>query len=122
MGVADNAYNNVKVKRTLPYEFTLLDGGQFYAGNRYGSITRDHFCAIGIVADQDQQPHGESDNKERMIVKQVLLKTRTTALQLMRRVSVTIRRKMETSTVAKMLQSLILHLVRNISNNLYRFV
>ena len=65
MGVADNAYNNVKVKRTLPYEFTLLDGGQFYAKNRYGSITRDHFCAIGIVADQDQQPHGESDNKER---------------------------------------------------------
>ena len=65
MGVADNAYNNVKVKRTLPYAFTLLDEGQFYAGNRYGSITRDHFCAIGIVADQDQQPHGESDNKER---------------------------------------------------------
>ena len=49
---------------TLPYKFTLLDGGQFYAGNRYGSITRGHFCAIGIVAEQDQQPHGESDDEE----------------------------------------------------------
>ena len=49
---------------TLPYKFTLLDGGQFYAGNRYGSITRDHFCAVGIVAEQDQQPHGESDDDE----------------------------------------------------------
>ena len=48
---------------TLPYEFTLLDGGQFHVGNRYGSITRDHFCAIGIVAEQDQQPHGESDDE-----------------------------------------------------------
>ena len=45
---------------TLPYEFTLLDGGQFYPKNRYGSIKCDHFYAIGIVA---MEPHGESDNE-----------------------------------------------------------
>ena len=48
---------------TLPYEFTLLDGGQFYPRNRYGSISRDRFCALGVVAVEDQQPHGESDNE-----------------------------------------------------------
>ena len=47
----------------LPYEFTLLGGGQFYPRNRYGSISRDRFCALAIVAVKDQQPHGESDNE-----------------------------------------------------------
>ena len=48
----------------LPYVFTLLDRGQFYPGNRYGSIMCHHFCAMGVVAEQNQQPHGESDTEE----------------------------------------------------------
>ena len=48
----------------LPYEFTLLDRGQFYPGNRYGCIICHHFSAVCIVAEQNQQPHGESDTEE----------------------------------------------------------
>ena len=44
----------------LPYEFTLVNGGQFYPWNCYGSIKCDHFYAIGIVA---MEPHGELDNE-----------------------------------------------------------
>ena len=48
----------------LPYQFTLLDGGQFYPSSRYGSIT-SHFCPVCILAEyENQQPHGESDDEE----------------------------------------------------------
>ena len=48
---------------TLPYEFTqLLDGGQFYPGNRYGSITSDHFSPVAIVAEWNEQIQDNSDN------------------------------------------------------------
>ena len=33
----------------LPYQFQLLKGGQFYPGNRYGSISLSHFCLLGII-------------------------------------------------------------------------
>ena len=45
---------------TLPYEFTLVDGGEFYPRNRYGSIKCDHFHAIGIIP---MEPHGELENE-----------------------------------------------------------
>ena len=49
---------------TLPYEFTqLLDGGQFYPGSRYGSITSDHFSPVAIVAECNQQTQDNSDNE-----------------------------------------------------------
>ena len=49
---------------TLPYEFTqLLDGGQFYPGSRYGSITSDHFSPVAIVAEWNQQTQDNSDNE-----------------------------------------------------------
>ena len=44
----------------LPYEFTLLDEGQFYPRSHYGSIKCDHFYAIGIVA---MESYGQSDNE-----------------------------------------------------------
>ena len=34
-----------------PYQFSIIDGGVFHIGNRYGSIEHDDFCAIGIVAE-----------------------------------------------------------------------
>ena len=30
-------------------EFTIMEGGEFYPGSWYGSITRSHFCKIGVV-------------------------------------------------------------------------
>ena len=49
---------------TLPYEFTqMLDGGEFYPGNRYGSITSDHFSPVAIVAEWNQQTQDNSDNE-----------------------------------------------------------
>ena len=49
---------------TLPYEFTqLLDGGQFYPGSRYGSITSDHFSPVAIVAESNKQTQDNSDDE-----------------------------------------------------------
>ena len=49
---------------TLPYEFTqLLDGGEFYPGSRYGSITSDHFSPVAIVAEWNEQTQDNSDNE-----------------------------------------------------------
>ena len=42
-----------------PYQFNIIDGGVFRIGNRYGSIERDDFCAIGIVAEMS---NGGSSN------------------------------------------------------------
>ena len=42
-----------------PYQFCIIDGGVFRIGNRYGSIERDDFCAIGIVAEMS---NGGSSN------------------------------------------------------------
>ena len=33
----------------LNAEFTIMEGGTFYPGSWYGSITRCHFCKIGVV-------------------------------------------------------------------------
>ena len=57
---------------TLSYEFTqLLDEGQFYPGNRYGSISMifDHFSLVAIITETNPTPEnsdneGSSDNKE----------------------------------------------------------
>ena len=43
-----------------PYQFNIIDGGVFHIGNRYGSIERDDFCAIGIVAEMS---NGGSSNE-----------------------------------------------------------
>ena len=42
---------------TLPYQFTLIEGGQFNPGNRYGiiDVTCESPCLVGIVADLKQQ-------------------------------------------------------------------
>ena len=33
----------------LPYNFQLIEGGQFYPGSQYGSIFLPHFCLTTIV-------------------------------------------------------------------------
>ena len=41
----------VRAPLKSPYQFSIIDGGVFRIANRYGSIERDDFCAMGIVAD-----------------------------------------------------------------------
>ena len=56
--------------QTQSYDFKqLLDGGQFYPGNRYGSIISDQFSLVAIIADWSATPEnsdneGSSDDKE----------------------------------------------------------
>ena len=49
----------VRAPLKSPYQFSVIDGGVFRIGNRYGSIERDDFCAIGIVAEMS---NGDSSN------------------------------------------------------------
>ena len=49
----------VRAPLKSPYQFSIIDGGVFHIGNRYGSIERDDFCAIGIVAEMS---NGGSSN------------------------------------------------------------
>ena len=49
----------VRAPMKSSYQFRVIDGGVFRIGNRYGSIERDDFCAIGIVAEMS---NGGSSN------------------------------------------------------------
>ena len=49
----------VRAPLKSPYQFDIIDGGVFRIRNRYGSIERDDFCAIGIVAEMS---NGGSSN------------------------------------------------------------
>ena len=49
----------VRAPLKSPYQFNIIDGGVFRIGNRYGSIERDDFCAMGIVAEMS---NGGSSN------------------------------------------------------------
>ena len=49
----------VRAPLKSPYQFSIIDGGVFCIGNRYGSIERDDFCAMGIVAEMS---NGGSSN------------------------------------------------------------
>ena len=51
--------NFVRAALKSPYQFSIIDGGVFRIGNRYGSIERDDFCAMGIVAEMS---NGGSSN------------------------------------------------------------
>ena len=52
----------VRAPLKCPYQFCIIDGGAFCIGNRYGSIERDDFCAMGIVAEMS---NGGSSNRGR---------------------------------------------------------
>ena len=49
----------VRAPLKSPYQFSIIDGGVFRIGNRYGTMERDDFCAIGIVAEMS---NGGSSN------------------------------------------------------------
>ena len=37
---------------SLPYQFSIVEGGEFPANSRYGSIERSKFCLLGIVGEE----------------------------------------------------------------------
>ena len=41
-----------------PYQLSPVEGGVFSVGKRYGSIERDDFCAIGIIAETNNGENG----------------------------------------------------------------
>ena len=47
-----------------PYQFSIIDGGVFHIGDRYGSIERDDFCAVGIVAEMNNSASNGGGNGE----------------------------------------------------------
>ena len=46
---------------SLPYHFSIVEGGEFPANSRYGSIERSKFCLVGMVA---KEKNGGQDNGE----------------------------------------------------------
>ena len=38
---------------SLPYQFSIVEGGEFPANSRYGSIERSKFCLLGIVGEEE---------------------------------------------------------------------
>ena len=49
----------VRAPLKFPYQFSIIDGGVFRIGKKYGSIEWDEFCAMGIVAEMS---NGGSSN------------------------------------------------------------
>ena len=37
---------------SLPYQFSIVEGGEFPTNSRYGSIERSKFCLLGIVGEE----------------------------------------------------------------------
>ena len=52
---------------SLPYQFNIVEGGEFPANSRYGFIERSKFCLLGIVGEEQKnggQNNGEEGNGE----------------------------------------------------------
>ena len=47
---------------SLPYQFSIVEGGEFPANSRYGSIERSKFCLLGIVG--EEKNGGQSNGEE----------------------------------------------------------
>lgn len=53
---------------STPYQFAIVEGGQFTMENRYGKIYRNSFSAVGIVTEEsengssDSESDGQSEN------------------------------------------------------------
>ena len=47
-----------------PYRFSIIEGGTFNVGNRYGSIKRDQFCGMGIAAKISNGDHSDDESEE----------------------------------------------------------
>uniref|UniRef100_A0A1X7TJC6 Uncharacterized protein n=1 Tax=Amphimedon queenslandica TaxID=400682 RepID=A0A1X7TJC6_AMPQE len=53
------------LKSPNAYQFSIVEGGSFSVGNRYGSIERDEFCAFGIgYVGNGDTPNGGGNGSE----------------------------------------------------------
>ena len=48
----------------LPYQFSIVDEGEFKSGDWYGSINRYKFCLVSIVGCTNGEGEGEGDEWE----------------------------------------------------------
>ena len=48
---------------SLPYQFSIIEGGEFPADKRYGSIERSKFCQLAIVGKEEEE-NGGGRNEE----------------------------------------------------------
>ena len=48
---------------SLPYQFSIVEGGDFKADSRYGSIQRKEFCLVAIVGEK-HQPKSSTNGDE----------------------------------------------------------
>ena len=46
-----------RAKKSLPYKFTVIDGGAFTLGNEYGALSTTHFCGIGVAKKVEPNEH-----------------------------------------------------------------
>ena len=49
---------------SLPYQFSIVDGGEFSEGKWYGSINREKFCLVSIVGSLTNEEEGGDEEKE----------------------------------------------------------
>ena len=49
---------------SLPYHFSIVEGGEFSAGEWYGSINREKFCLVSIVGSLTNGVEGEQQGGE----------------------------------------------------------
>ena len=49
---------------SLPYQFSMVEGGEFSVGERYGSINREKFCLVGIGGALTNGREGEGGEGE----------------------------------------------------------
>ena len=49
---------------SLPYQFSIVDGGEFSEWNRYGSINREKFCLVSIVGSLTNGEEGGDEEEE----------------------------------------------------------
>ena len=49
---------------SLPYEFSIVDGGDFSEGKWYGSIKREKFCLVSIVGSLTNGEEGGDEEEE----------------------------------------------------------
>ena len=52
----------VRAPLKSPYQFSIVEGGSFRIGERYGSIKREQFCCMGIVAEMSNGADTPSDS------------------------------------------------------------
>ena len=48
---------------SLPYQFSIVEGGEFPANSRYGSIERSKFCLLGIVGEEENGGQGNGEQE-----------------------------------------------------------